>query len=381
MNHKYQLIILGNKEPFAERVISLLLKRVNELRLSKDNFRIIYTENFQELKKNEPCYCIYFGDVSAKEEGIDELKFLQNEAIPILPVVNDLKAVATILPNILHQINAIEIKKEDDCQQIVARVLESFSLLRKTRKIFISYKRDESSSIALQLFEIFEKHGFDVFLDTHSVPPAEKFQEELFHRMTDCDVVLMLYTKNFFSSKWTNEEFDKANSMSIGITQLIWPDVETEAKTKLFVPMNLKISDFCDTNCSKLKDSKLQQIVNSVESIRARSLSARRSSILTEFVKALNNLKIDYVQQPNGLIVLENLKKIKKVLVISTVGIPQSLNYNNSRKYIESSDFSDVYLLYDHTYIKNNWLDYLVWLDKHLPVKTIKISEVENWLK
>ena len=381
MNHKYQLIILGNKNSFSDELITLLLKGGNELGLSENNFRIIYADNFQELKRNEPAYCIYFGDVSVREENCDKLKFLQNEAIPILPIVNDLKAVNEILPDILHKINTMEVKNEDYCPQIVARILEGFSLLRKTRKIFISYKRDESSSVALQLFEILERHGFDVFLDTHSVPPAEDFQEELFHRMTDCDVVLMLYTKNFFSSKWTTEEFEKANSMSIGITQLVWPTVEINDKAKLFIPLNLEIPDFCDEDCSKLNDSKLRQIVNAIESIRARSLAARRSNILTEFVKTLRMMNIIFVQQENDLIVLENFKGKKKVLVIPTVGVPQSINYNISREYIESSDFSDVYLLYDHTYIKNKWLNYLTWLDKHLPVKTIKISEVENWLK
>lgn len=381
MTYKYQLIIFGNKEVFAEEVIRLLLERVNELGLCEDNFRIIYADNFQELKRNEPAYCIYFGDVSVREENCDKLGFLQNEAIPILPIVNDLKAVNEILPDILYKINAIEIKNKDDCHRIVASVLEGFSLLRKTRKIFISYKRDEASSVALQLFEILERHGFDVFLDTHSVPPAEDFQEELFHRMTDCDVVLMLYTKNFFSSKWTTEEFEKANSMSIGITQLVWPTVDVDNKAKLFIPLNLEISDFCDTNCSKLNDSRLQQIVNVVESIRARSLAARRSNILTEFVKTLTKLQIKFAQQSNDLIILENFKGMKKVLVISTVGIPQSLNYNISRRYIESSEFSDVFLLYDHTYIKNKWLNYLSWLNMHLPVKTMKVAEVENWLK
>lgn len=52
-------------------------------------------------------------------------------------------------------------KIEED--RIVNIALESFELLNNTRKIFISYKRNESTSVAIQLFEALEAHNFDVF--------------------------------------------------------------------------------------------------------------------------------------------------------------------------------------------------------------------------
>lgn len=381
MDYKYQLIVLGQNKLLKNKVLSLFFEEIKELGISKNNFRIISTDNFKDFKNNEPSYCIFFGNTANKNSYSEILERLKNDAVPILPVVENLNNVCKVLPAVLHKINALEIKAKCECSKIVSRILEGLSLLRKTRKVFISYKRDESSTVALQLFEMFERHGFDVFLDTHSVSPAKDFQEELFHRMVDCDVVLMLYTKNFFSSKWTKEEFDKANSMSIGIVKFVWPDVQADASAKLFIPFNLTETDFCDAGLQRLTIWSLQNAVNCIESVRARCLAARKSNIVNEFIKSAKNLNISYIHQPNDLIVMENFKGNKNVLVIPTVGIPQSMHYRFSKEFIESSKFSEAFLLYDHTYIRERWLNYLSWLDKYLPIKTVKVAEVEEWLK
>ena len=65
-------------------------------------------------------------------------------------------------------------------------------LLRENRKLFISYRRTDSSAVANQLFDAFVRNNYDVFLDTYSINPAKNFQEELHHRMTDCDVLIQL---------------------------------------------------------------------------------------------------------------------------------------------------------------------------------------------
>lgn len=80
---------------------------------------------------------------------------------------------------------------------VVNCALESFRLLRKSRRVFISYKRSESTGVAQQLFDLLIRNGFDPFLDSYSIRPADNFQEELLHRMTDSDVLIQLYTPEF----------------------------------------------------------------------------------------------------------------------------------------------------------------------------------------
>src|SRR5690606_38654447 len=105
---------------------------------------------------------------------------------------------------------------------------------------FISYKRSESSIVAIQLYELLEKNNFDVFLDTHSVDKGEDFQEELWHRMTDSDVILMLNTDGFLKSEWCNKEMEKAHIKRIGIVHLIWPECTFEDFAYLSESIQLK---------------------------------------------------------------------------------------------------------------------------------------------
>src|SRR5690606_20271092 len=60
--------------------------------------------------------------------------------------------------------------------------------------------------------------------DTHDIRPAEPFQEMLWHRLVDCDVVIMLDTPDYFGSKWTAQELGRSLSKGIQILRLIWPD-------------------------------------------------------------------------------------------------------------------------------------------------------------
>ena len=273
-------------------------------------------------------------------------------------------------------------------EAIVSHILENFGLLRTSRKIFISYKRDESSSVAIQLYEQLEKAGFDVFLDTHSIRPGEPFQDELWHRMTDCDVILILNTPSFMKSDWCKEELAEANSKSIGIYQLIWPSHVLEDTAKLSVPNILNSIDFVggvfnDSQKSKIVDNKINEIIEDVESLRARSLASRQNNIISEFLTVSKKLNLDMTLQPERIIT-QNLTNGKERIFIPTVGIPQSYTYYNSSeliKTIREDNIEGIYLLFDHRSIRDKWLNHLTWLDKYLTVKTTKIVGVEGWLQ
>ena len=377
--YHYQLVIFKNKNYFTNKVLRLFHKRIKELGIKKNLINIISGNKVKNLNFNEPAYCLYFGCDKNKETK--ELQDIINNDILILPIVSDLNKAQNELPKSLHKINAIELNKKQDCEKIVSCILEGFRLLRKTRRVFISYKRDESSAVALQLFEELEKNGFDVFLDTHSIRPAYNFQDELFHRMADCDIIMMLHTQKFFESKWTKEEFEKANSMSIGIVQIVWPKVEINKSAELFIPYKLKVKDF---NCRDLKNKLVKSIINDIisiaESIRVRSLASRQTNIVGEFAKEAQSNDIEYTIQPNNTIILKYSASSCNKLIIPTVGIPQSDTYNYSRDFIKNN-IKEIFILYDHRNIREKWIEYLNWLDIHLPIKTKKITEVSKWIK
>ncbi|MFA6013043.1 MAG: toll/interleukin-1 receptor domain-containing protein [Desulfobacteraceae bacterium] len=385
---KYQIIKIGADNPFYKEVLDTLYHHIAELGLAKESILEIDENNFKtEYKGNAPTFCLYFGSDSGSFKNIDLLKILIKDANLILPVVSDLENFSSQIPKELANVNGFELATYNDIEKLVSCILEGLSLLRLSRRLFISYKRDESSTVAIQLFEQLEKNGFDVFLDTHSIRPGEPFQEELWHRMADTDVVVLLNTPGFLNSNWTTQELAKANSMSIGILQVIWPSHKLERDAELSIPLQLSDSDFGNKIFKKptsyLNPNTISNIISQVESLRARSLASRQDNIITEFIASSNRVGKKADLQSEKFITIKRSDG-KELVIIPTVGVPQAFTYNQSEELvarIKSKNVAGAYLLFDHRNIREKWIKHLDWLDNYLPVKTIKIVKAEEWLK
>jgi hypothetical protein len=268
MEYKYQLIILGSYNGTEEEISGLFSKRLDELKLQKYFYQIIYSREFEkEYLGNQPTYTIYLGSKTSDFLDLDKVEKLIDEGNIILPIFYN--SFSSEVPKILENQNGL---KYDATQldKIVNLALESFGWLRNTRKVFISYRRDESTSVAIQLYEALERNNFDVFLDTHSIKQGEPFQEELWHRMTDCDVIVLLNTIGFLERKWCKEEIAEASVKQIGVLQLVWPSHKLEKMAEVCIPINLNADDFIDSefsdkDFSKLTQEKVREIVQKTE--------------------------------------------------------------------------------------------------------------------
>jgi len=386
--YKYQLTFIGTPNSKWEKIKQSFYKHVEELGMLQGMVMFLDENNFDtEYKPNTPMYCLYFGDPDGKFRNTDKLNRLITDASLILPVTDDLTRFKQTIPKQLETINGFELSSDEKIESLIGVIMEGLGLLRNTRRIFISYKRDESSKVAIQLFEALEKNGFDVFLDTHSVRAGEPFQEELWHRMADTDIVVLLNTPGFLKSEWTTKELAKANAMMIGILQLIWPTHRQEREAELSIPFQLNDTDFgnnhyTDSN-SYLINTVIEKIVEQAESLRARSLAARQDNIVTEFVSAAKKTGVPVVLHPEKIITTTKFSG-QNYVMIPTVGVPQAFRYNQAEdvvKKIAAIKDPQICLIYDHINIRNKWLEHLDWLDKHLPIKAIKIFDAEKWLK
>lgn len=385
MKYKYQLILLGENKAVFDLLKHEIAKKFDELKLIQDLLKIITKDNISEYSGAEPAYVIYSGD----ENNLDAttLEILEKQKLYgniILPVFKE--EFTKEIPEVISGLNGV--KYDDNISKICNLVLEGFELLRKSRKIFISYKRTESSNIAIQLYEALEANNFDVFLDTHSVDKGEEFQEELWHRMTDCDVIVMLNTTGFLKSEWCEKELEKAHLKRIGIFHLLWPDCDFEKFAHLAHSMKLKSDDFdtplfADLTKGRLKQPIIKEVVNQVEAARARNLASRQDSLITDFTQAGYNYKIELNLQFSRYITQE-LASGKRIVYIPTVGVPQSINCQNSQRLIqriERKEIDSIHLIYDDLSIRNYWLNHLDWLNQRLEIQTIKKQDFNNWFK
>lgn len=382
---KYQLIILGTIKPFVESVISLYYEKIEELKLQKEFYEIYFKDSLNSYKGNQPAFILYIGNENGDFVDLPEIENLLNEGNIVLPIF--FNSFGIEIPKILSNQNGLKYSDYDQ-DKIVNLILESFGKLRSSRKVFISYKRDESTSVAIQLYETLEKNNFDVFLDTHSIKQGEPFQDELWHRMTDCDVILLLNTPRFLESEWCEKEIAEASVKQIGIIQAIWPNHRLERMAEVCYPYQLLNSNFengiyDNKNTSKLNDETVNNLVKQVESIRARNLASRQDNLITEFLNTARKYGKKVNIQPERFIT-EEIEGNKRRIFIPSVGIPQSFDCNTSsklKKEISEYSVKEVYLIYDDIRIREKWLNHLSYLNEYLDVKTIKKQEFDLWLQ
>ncbi|MBS1687460.1 MAG: toll/interleukin-1 receptor domain-containing protein [Bacteroidetes bacterium] len=387
MDYYYQLVTLGDVDELSENILDVLWRKIDELGIAKKNFKIINEISFASYVKNCPTYCLYFGSKTGNFQSIAATEKLIQTGSLILPIFFEENKFAIHIPKILEKYNGFLYNNANKIESIVALILEGWGLLRSSRKLFISYKRTESRSVAIQLYEEFEKNGFDVFLDTHSIKPGDIFQDELWHRMTDCDVIVVLNTPNFLNSFWCKEEIAEANGKLIGIVQLVWPNHKLENIAELCLPISLKDSDFVDKiyddkNKSLFSDHQIDKIISNVESVRARNLVSRQNSIINELLNTAQSMGIHLTLQPERYL-SQKLSGDQDRIYIPTVGIPQSFDCNRSEELINNiakHKVANIYLVYDHIRIRDQWLKHLAWLNDYLKVQTRQIKDVQSWL-
>ena len=163
------------------------------------------------------------GSLTAGEQlTLDQLVADSQLILPIIKSAPD----AQHLPQSLKKINAF---KQDDTPSnwidpLVDETLSLAWLKRRTRKIFVSYRRIDSAPVSIQLFHRFTDLGYEVFLDDASVPRGEDFQRELLWWLNDADLMLLLGSPRFPQSEWCMKEIAFAQDQSIGVAALHWPE-------------------------------------------------------------------------------------------------------------------------------------------------------------
>ena len=84
------------------------------------------------------------------------------------------------------------------------------------RQTFISYRRTDSRRVAEDLFNELSQRKYTVFLDTASVESAVPFQDALWDRLADMDLLVLLDSPNALTSRWVNDELVQVNNLGLG---------------------------------------------------------------------------------------------------------------------------------------------------------------------
>jgi hypothetical protein len=390
MKSCYQLILLGDTSCEAcqktkSRFFELLKERGldEEMIVVLDGVLTLTTKDAGGYDSAKPSFAFYFGKQGHGDKDVDAVKKLMGNADAVYPVF--FSNFKQEVPDVLWLINGVKFI-DDKIDSMVNVAFEELRLLRKKRRVFISYKRSDSAAVANQLYDVLSRCQFDVFLDTYSIRGAADFQAELRHRITDCDVLVQLNSQGFKDSNWCKDEISEANARRVGVLQVNWPGVSPDAADQLSVTKRLHDIDFkrkrYKRNTSVLKSKVLNEIALTVEAIRARNIAARQDNLTGEFVKEANRQGRTIIKDP--IFLVEQKSTGKFWYYIPAIGVPQSVDCHESIKMLErwNGMMADkVFLIYDDLSILPNWIAHLDWMNKYLEVKTIKMQEFESWLK
>src|SRR3546814_16006263 len=80
--------------------------------------------------------------------------------------------------------------------ELASTMLECVGLLRRQRRVFVSYRRVESRAAAFQLQDLLASRGIDVFLDTQDLWPGDPFPTVLLNRIGASGVLVFVDTTN-----------------------------------------------------------------------------------------------------------------------------------------------------------------------------------------
>ncbi|WP_158515965.1 toll/interleukin-1 receptor domain-containing protein [Pararhodobacter sp. CCB-MM2] len=364
-----------------DALIERLSSALSELGLPKESIDFLEEGSRSNRKKNIPTIAIFLGYQGADDDPHNDLLKLIDESSVIIPVVEDLSQVSNYLPSALLHINAIAASLPDNnLERIVTLVLENFKLLRQERRIFISYKRSDSQAVANQIYDALDARGFDVFIDVRSVPPAEDFQDILWHRLTDSDVVVLLDTKGFRESRWTTEELARANLSNIQILHMLWPEQEEDPATAFSHFYFVKPEMLSKADPVELSEMAVAEVCNLCESLRARAIAARHRYLVDTFCDLARDLNFEPNVQPARWISLE--AGDKRVVAVPAIGIPTSERIDQIFKSVSEEGFEggEKWVLYDNRGVLARWVQHLDWLDGYLPARTISVPKMAESL-
>ncbi|MFG1428020.1 toll/interleukin-1 receptor domain-containing protein [Roseixanthobacter glucoisosaccharinicivorans] len=399
---KYQLVVLGQEgnpqvSERAGRLVAAVAHAFDKLGVNPKKFLVSLTSGHcdSDINRRMPAVAVFFGSVPSPVLSVIDTKRLEillGDGALVIPVVESITNFGTMVTPEVATLNGCSLADcGSDFERLAARILEGFGLLREKRRLFISYRRVESSGVATQLYEALDAAGFDVFLDTQGViRPGEPFQEILWHRLADTDVAVLLDTPGFLASRWTEEELARANTSNIQLLQILWPG-QTEGATAAFSAFHpLSEGDFAGSNTlgpgAQLKDVEVSEIVDAVEGLRARAFGARHAFLVREFAIEARHEGMQVLTTLERNLILSAAGGFR-ALVMPAIGVPDAERYESlGRLHQRDLDEGKAYaqppiLLYDQTGIRSRWLQHLGWLNDNIAcARSLSIVDAKKWL-
>lgn len=272
----YQLILLGDDATCA-RLADAMRDAVRE-RIGED---LVEMRSTLGVVDDDPArdaphrVAVWIGP---EGDGLDSLQHAIDAALPVLPVAIDGDYAA--LPGRVSTLNAMSVGELAPVVEVLLRML---GLAERERRVFISYRRDDTTPLAEQLRHALLDRGFDVFIDRFAIEPGDKVQQRIDIELGDKAFVLVLESATMHRSPWIRHEITYAVEHGLALHSLLLPDVEDAHR---IADLNgqrdhLSVDDLED---GRLTPQALEAVCRRVEVVHAGRLRRHREQMLDALV-------------------------------------------------------------------------------------------------
>ena len=200
---------------------------------------------------------------------------------PILPIVRQAEpgTVGDKLPSVIENVNTAD--WDNRRSEAIVTLLGMLGLVEQERKVFLSYKRSDSTQVASQLHTELVRRRFDVFLDRFALPPGADFQTRLDEDLGDKAFVVLLESSDLKNSRWVEHEISYAHSHRINVLAITLPGVlDSQLVSAVDDAFRIRLAQGDLEEDGRLAPAKLRAILDEIEYRHARALRRRREQML-----------------------------------------------------------------------------------------------------
>lgn len=360
MKPSYQLLALGT--PYFISELEDVLKIYPY---------ISFVDTPELIDERQPLLCLYYGATKEDKNKVYPMDLKRRAANQeVLPIIDNPIHFNDYIPSDIGSVNAFILSDATKVEKLKNRILSWFGLLDNTRKIFISYKRSDTSALAHQLFDSMIKMGYIPFLDSYSIESGVDFQEYLMNEISDADMFIMLNSSNYDQSEYTKAELVAASHLGIGILQVTFPESknfpEAVFSSKILLKEQLPPLE-------KYSDVIVNDIIYQMERYRAQGFQTKRR-ILIDGLRS-RYLGMTMTTLEDGSITVEESNSVYYPVTHVPTSEDLELAYKSMQKLnLPSSVMKRI--CYYGIHCRHNKRNHLKWLNEcKLPVFSEDISE------
>jgi hypothetical protein len=320
------------------------------------------------------------------EKCNQKMSFAIEKKIQIIPVIKDERDAPKQVPYVIGNIQAVIWENGTPVpSRLLSAIFESFDILDKDRKIFITYKRKDATGVAYQLHDELLKKGFNVFLDEIRVVSPKNIQDEITKAIEETAFILLLHSPEMLESQWITAEIVQALESNMPIVVVQWENAKQKLPlvvTKMGPPI---VSIKPPTDKDGKIDGSLDEILRKVEDEHYAGLFRRRREAVNAVKKIAKGKNMDITEYPGWYLILKDRtsKQCKIVAITPRLSCPKDL-YKLDNIPIPKEDLAPApnkILLQYSTKLPPNQNKFLTWtINKRKLKVTLGVNSIDNSL-